>query len=242
VRARGVLAQARAEIALGLRRGESLVVTIGIPVGVLLFFGKVQTVSVVGDPLTFLVPGVLALAVMSSAMVSLGIATGFDRRYGVLKRLGSTPLTRSGLLTAKTLYVLAIETIQLSVLIVVALLLGWRTGGGVPLAFLFLLIGTIAFAGLGLLLAGTLRAEANLALANGLYLALLFLGGMAYPLTRLPSAVRSFAELLPAAALAESVRGALHSPMDVPVKSVVVLVVWAILLPVLAAKLFRWEE
>jgi len=209
---------------------------------VLLFFGKVQTVSVVGDPLTFLVPGVLALAVMSSAMVSLGIATGFDRRYGVLKRLGSTPLTRSGLLTAKTLYVLAIETIQLSVLIVVALLLGWRTGGGVPLAFLFLLIGTIAFAGLGLLLAGTLRAEANLALANGLYLALLFLGGMAYPLTRLPSAVRSFAELLPAAALAESVRGALHSPMDVPVKSVVVLVVWAILLPVLAAKLFRWEE
>ncbi len=242
MRARGVLAQARAEVALGLRRGESLVVTIGIPVGVLLFFGKVQTVSVVGDPLTFLVPGVLALAVMSSAMVSLGIATGFDRRYGVLKRLGSTPLTRSGLLVAKTLYVLAIETIQLSVLIAVALLLGWQTGGGVPLAFLFLLIGTIAFAGLGLLLAGTLRAEANLALANGLYLALLFLGGMAYPLTRLPSAVRSFAELLPAAALAESVRGALHSPVDVPVKSVVVLVVWAILLPVLAAKLFRWEE
>lgn len=242
MRARGVLAQARAEVALGLRRGESLVVTIGIPVGVLLFFGKVQTVSVVGDPLTFLVPGVLALAVMSSAMVSLGIATGFDRRYGVLKRLGSTPLTRSGLLVAKTLYVLAIETIQLSVLIAVAFLLGWQTGGGVPLAFLFLLIGTIAFAGLGLLLAGTLRAEANLALANGLYLALLFLGGMAYPLTRLPSAVRSFAELLPAAALAESVRGALNSPMDVPVKSVVVLVVWAILLPVLAAKLFRWEE
>ena len=240
--ARGVLAQARAELALGLRRGESLVVTIGIPVGVLLFFGKVQTVSVDGDPLTFLVPGVLALAVMSSAMVSLGIATGFDRRYGVLKRLGSTPLTRSGLLVAKTLYVLAIETIQLSALIAVALLLGWQTGGGVPLAFLFLLIGTIANAGLGLLLAGTLRAEANLALANGLYLALLFLGGMAYPLTRLPSAVRSFAELLPAAALAESVRGALNSPMDVPVKSVVVLVVWAILLPVLAAKLFRWEE
>lgn len=242
MKARGVLAQARAETALGFRRGESLVVTIGIPVGVLLFFGRVQTVAVDGDPLDFLVPGVLALAVMSSAMVSLGIATGFDRRYGVLKRLGSTPLTRSGLLAAKTLYVLAIETIQLSVLIGVALLLGWRTGGGIPLAFLFLLIGTIAFAGLGLLLAGTLRAEANLAVANGLYLALLFLGGMAYPLTKLPSAIRSLAELLPAAALAESVRGALDSPIDVPVKSVVVLVVWAILLPVLAAKLFRWEE
>lgn len=240
--ARGVFAQARAETTLGLRRGESLVVTIGIPVGVLLFFGKVQTVAVVGDPLNFLVPGVLALAVMSSAMVSLGIATGFDRRYGVLKRLGSTPLTRSGLLAAKTLYVLAIETIQLTVLIGAALLLGWRSGGGLPLAFLFLLVGTVAFAGLGLLLAGTLRAEANLALANGLYLALLFLGGMAYPLTKLPNAVRAFAELLPAAALAESVRGALHSPMNVHAKSVVVLIFWAIVLPFLAARFFRWEE
>ena len=81
-----------------------------------------------------------------------------------------------------------------------------------------------------------------MAVANGLYLALLFLGGMAYPLTRLPNIVRSFAELLPAAALAESVRGALSSPMNIPAKSVIVLIIWAIVLPVAAAKLFRWEE
>jgi ABC-2 type transport system permease protein len=217
-------------------------VTIGIPVGVLLFFGKVQTPSVQGDPLDFLVPGVLALAVMSSAMVSLGIATGFDRRFGVLKRLGSTPLTRGGLLAAKTLYVLAIEAIQLGVLLTVAAGLGWRPGGSVPLALLALLVGSVAFAGLGLLLAGTLRAEANLALANGLYLVLLFLGGMAYPLSRLPEAVQAVARLLPAAALAETVRGALADPIDVPVGSVIVLVVWAVVLPIVAARCFRWEE
>ena len=93
-----------------------------------------------------LVPGVLALAVMSSAMVSLGIGTGFDRRFGVLKRLGSTPLGRPGLLVAKTLYVLAIEVIQIAVLLAVAVAIGWEPSGGLPLAVVFLLVGTIAFA------------------------------------------------------------------------------------------------
>jgi ABC-2 type transport system permease protein len=239
---RAVLAQARSETMLGLRRGESLVVTIGIPVGVLLFFGKVSQPTVDGDPLAFLVPGVLALAVLSSAMVSLGIGTGFDRRFGVLKRLGSTPLGRPGLLVAKTIYVLAIEVIQIAVLLAVAVAIGWEPSGGLPLAVVFLLIGTIAFAGLGMLMAGTLRAEANLALANGLYLVLLFLGGMAYPLTRLPDAVRTVAEFLPAAALAESVRGALDAPMHVPLHAVLVLLAWAVVLPILAARFFRWEE
>jgi ABC-2 type transport system permease protein len=179
---------------------------------------------------------------MSSAMVSLGIGTGFDRRFGVLKRLGSTPLGRPGLLVAKTLYVLAIEVIQIAVLLAVAVAIGWEPSGGLPLAVVFLLVGTIAFAGLGMLMAGTLRAEANLALANGLYLVLLFLGGMAYPLTRLPDAVRTVAELLPAAALAECVRGALEAPMHVRLHAVLVLLAWAVVLPVLAARFFRWEE
>src|SRR6058998_3445875 len=110
---RAVLAQSKVEAILTLRRGESLIVTLGIPVGILIFFGNVDLVDTgYRDPLDFLVPGVLALAVMSTAMVSLGIATGFERRYGVLKRLGSTPLGRSGLLTAKTLTVVTVELVQ----------------------------------------------------------------------------------------------------------------------------------
>ena len=140
-------------------------------------------------------PGVLALAVMSSAMVSLGIATGYERRYGVLKRLGSTPLSRAGLLTAKTLNVLALEVVQAIVIVLTGIALGWeRDRRRWSLAVVLLLVGTVAFAGIGMLLAGTLRAEANLAVANGLFLVLLFLGGMAYPLDKLPDALETFAK------------------------------------------------
>lgn len=238
-----VAAQTRIELAMTLRRGESLLVTLVIPIGILVFFTKVDAVKVTtGAPIDFLVPGVLALAVMSTAMVSLGIATGFERRYGVLKRLGSTPLSRAGLLTAKTTNVLIVEVLQAALIIVVGIALGWEPTGGILAAIVLLLVGTVAFAGIGMLMAGTLRAEANLAAANGLFLLLLFLGGMAYPLTKLPGALEVVAKALPAAALAECVRGVLDSPAHLPTGELFVLLVWAVGAPLLAARFFRWEE
>jgi ABC-2 type transport system permease protein len=239
---RGVGAQVEVETKLTLRRGESLIVTLGIPVGILVFFGNVDLVDTgYRDPLDFLVPGVLALAVMSTAMVSLGIATGFERRYGVLKRLGSTPLGRSGLLTAKTLTVVTVELIQAVIIVVAGLLLGWSPGGGILEAIAVMMIGTVAFAGLGLFMAGTLRAEATLAVANGGYLLLLVLGGMAYPLAKLPLALQDVARVLPAAPLAECLRGALTGA-GIPGARLSILIGWAVLAPVLAARSFRWEE
>jgi ABC-2 type transport system permease protein len=239
---RGVGAQVEVETKLTLRRGESLIVTLGIPVGILIFFGNVNLVDTgYRDPLDFLVPGVLALAVMSTAMVSLGIATGFERRYGVLKRLGSTPLGRSGLLTAKTLTVVTVEVFQAAVILIAALLLGWSPAGGIPAAVLVMIVGTIAFSGLGLLMAGTLRAEATLAVANGGYLLLLVLGGMAYPLSKLPLALQDVARVLPAAALAECLRGALTGT-GIPGARLSILIGWAVVAPLLAARSFRWEE
>ena len=240
---RGVLAQTRVELTLTLRRGESLLVSLFIPIGILVFFAKVDTVKTTyRHPVVFLVPGVLALAVLSTAMVSLGIATGYERRYGVLKRLGSTPLSGGGLLAAKTLNVLVIEAGQAVVIIGTGLALGWKLHGGFALALLFLLLGTVAFAGVGLLMAGTLQAEVNLAGANGLFLVLMFLGGMAYPLDKLPNVLEEVAKVLPAAALSESVRGALAPHAHVPSWSVIVLLIWAIGAPLLAARYFRWEE
>jgi ABC-2 type transport system permease protein len=238
-----VAAQTRAELLLLVRRGENLVVTMLIPLGVLVFFTKLDAVNTDGRPVQFLVPGVLALAVMATAMVSLGIATGYERRYGVLKRLGSTPLGRPGVLAAKTLTVLGIEAAQATVILVTAALLGWRIpGGGIVAAVPVVVAGTVAFAGIGLLMAGTLRAEATLGLANGLFLALLFLGGMAYPLDRLPRALESLATLLPAAALSTSLRSALDPGTGWSVSAVVVLGVWTVAAPLLAARRFRWEE
>jgi ABC-2 type transport system permease protein len=238
-----VLAQARAETVLQLRRGESMMVTLAIPLGILVFFAKVDTLVVTdyADPLDFLVPGVLALSVMATAMVSLGIATGFERRYGVLKRLGSTPLSRRGLITAKTATVLGLEAVQVMLVVATGIALGWDVPAALVPALGLLLLGTVAFAGIGMLMAGTLRAEANLAAANGLFLVLLFLGGIAYPLAKLPAPLEAAARLLPAAALSETVRAVLTADAF-PAGELAVLLAWAVAAPLLATRYFRWEE
>ena len=240
---KALLAQTRAELRMTLRRGESLLLALGIPVLLLGFFSLVEVLPTERrgqEPVDFLVPGVLALAVMSTAMVSLGIATGFERQYGVLKRLGTTPLGRPRLLAAKTLSVVAIELLQLVVLLFMALLLGWSPEGSVLVALAGALLATSAFAGLGLLMAGTLRAEVTLAAANGLYIVLLLLGGMVVPLSRLPAVVRGLARLLPAAALSDVLHAALDATA-VPGQAWAVLTFWAVAAPVAAARWFRWE-
>jgi ABC-2 type transport system permease protein len=237
-------AQTKTEITMTLRRGESVLLTVAIPVGLLVFFALVHVLpdqKTTKDAVTFLAPGILALAVMSTAMVSLGIATGFERQYGVLKRLGSTPLGRPALLSAKTGAVVVIEALQVAVLVAVALLLGWQPHGNAGLAVAAVLLATVAFSGLGLLMAGALRAEVTLAAANGLYLVLLLLGGMVFSLDKLPRTLRSVARALPAAALSDALHGALTSGATVPTRAWVVLGAWAALAPLAAALTFRWE-
>ncbi len=241
---RALVAQARAEVAMTLRRGESILLAVGIPVLLLVFFSVVKVLP--KDPaarneVSFLAPGILALAVMSTAMVSLGIATGFERSYGVLKRLGTTPLSRPALLAAKTVAIVVVEAAQIVVLVPVGVALGWSPKGGGLVALAAVALGTIAFAGLGLLMAGTLRAEVTLAAANGLYLALLLLGGMVVPLAKLPGALRAVARVLPSGALSDALHSALGTGAGVPGRAWVVLVVWAVLAPAAAAATFRWE-
>lgn len=237
-----LVAQARTELTLTLRRGESVLLTLGIPVLLLVFFSQVDVLPTgVDEPIDFLAPGVIALAIMSTSMVNIAIATGFERQYGVLKRLGSTPLGRPRLLAAKTTSVIAIEVVQLAVLVPLSLLLGWDPDATWAPFLTVAALGTVAFAGLGLLMAGTLRAELTLALANGLYLVLLLLGGMIIPLSELPGPLEAFAKLLPAAALAAGVDGTLTAGASVPGWAWATLTVWAIATPVAAALTFRWE-
>jgi ABC-2 type transport system permease protein len=247
MRARPLLAQTGAEIYMTLRRGETLLLTLGIPIVFLLFFSEVSVVSTpTVKPVDFFVPGILSLAVMSTAMVSLGIATGFERGYGVLKRLGTTPLGRPRLLGAKIITIIAVELVQAAVLLPVGLGLGWNPGGSGATAVVAgaigaILLGSAAFAGIGLLMAGTLRAEVNLAAANGLYLVLLLLGGMIVPISKLPSGLATFAKLLPAEALSAALHATLGTGSAVPLESWVVLAVWAVSAPLAAASTFNWE-
>lgn len=236
--------QLRAELTVVLRNGEQLLLTLIIPVLLLVFFSTVDVLPTgdVREPIDFLTPGVLALAVMSSAMVSLGIATGFERGYKVLKRLGATPLGRPRWLAAKITTVIVVQMIQLVVLVPVALVLGWDAGSARwLLAVGAVITGTIAFGGVGLFIAGRLRAEINLAAQNGLYLVLLLLGGMVIPFDELPEPLAAVAKCLPSGALADVLRDALVGGADRPGTSWIVLGVWAVVAPALTALTFRWE-
>jgi ABC-2 type transport system permease protein len=231
------------ELRLTARRGENVLVTIVIPAVVLVFFASVHlTPSGVSDPLDFLVPGALTLAIIASSLVNLGIATAYERNYGVLKRLGGSPLTRSGLMTAKVATVVVVELLQCALLLAIAVGLGWRIGPGASFAWFTaaFALGTLAFAGLGLLLAGTLRAEATLAVTNAAFIACLLLGGIVVPLDQLPDPVAAIAGLLPAAALSDTFRYALGTGEDVA-RAIAILAVWAIGAVVLTARTFRWE-
>jgi ABC-2 type transport system permease protein len=240
------LSQLRIELRLGFRQGEQMLVRLVIPLLILVFFSSVHILpsGTADEPIDFLAPAVLALAVMSTAMVSLGIGTGFERHYGVLKRLGASPLGRGRWIAAKIASVLVTEVVQWSVLIVAALLLGWSPpAAGWAAAVLGALLGTAAFGGLGLLMAGTLPGVATLAAANGLYIVLLLTGGMMIPLSDLPSGLASAAKLLPAAPLAEVITGSLGGTSHgVGAWAWVSLTAWAIAAPIAAAVWFRWSD
>ena len=233
------------ELRLAARRGENLLITFVIPAGVLLVFSAFDTSggTGAGQPVDRMLPGSIALAIIASSMVSLAITTGYERSYGVLKRLGGSPAGTSVLVGAKTGSVVLVEIFQVVLLVAIAAgILGWTAGAGasLPLVAAGLLLGTVAFAGLGLLIAGTLRAEATLALVNLLFLVSLVLGGIVIPLDRLPPAVASIAQGLPPAALTQVLTVGLGGPGDAT-EPLVILAGWAVVLAILAARRFRWD-
>jgi ABC-2 type transport system permease protein len=240
---RQILAQTQVELLLTLRRGESVLITLIVPVLLLIFFASLNIVPATnGHAINFLLPGMLALAVMATGMVSLGIATAYERYYGVLKRLGGSPLPRSGLIIAKVISVLALELIQTVILVgVAAVFYGWRPAGTPLLALLVMVLGTVTFAALGLAMAGALRAEVTLAGANGLYLIFLLLGGGILPLEHLPGPLAAVAQLLPAAALTEALRAAMTDGAAFPGFALLVLAAWAGVILLVAIRTFQWE-
>ncbi|UNO42723.1 ABC transporter permease [Streptomyces sp. MST-110588] len=243
-----IRAQTALETRMLLRNGEQLLLTVVIPTLLLVLFSAVDIVSVPtgtaggkGAAVDFMAPGILALAVMSTAFTGQAIATGFERRYGVLKRLGASPLPRWALMTAKTCSVLVTEVLQIALLTAVALALGWSPHGSPASVAALLLLGTAAFSGLGLLMAGTLKAEVTLAAANLVFLLLLVGGGVVVPLEKFPHAAQQVLQFLPIAALSDGLRDVLQHGAGRPWGDLGTLAVWAVLGLGAAAKWFRWE-
>ena len=246
--ARAIAAMTAMELRLVLRRGENLFATIVIPTLVLVLFSSISILPTgTGRPVDFLLPGSIALGIIATSLVSLGITTAYDRSYGVLKRLGGSPLSRAELIVARLLTVLVVEAVQIALLVGTATVaLGWTVGpsGGSPILLaLAVVLGTVAFAGIGLLLAGTLRAETVLAVANVLFLGFLVVGGVIVPIDQLPGPLPAVAAALPAAPLSDVLRTALGTAAagtDMG-SSVALLTAWAAVASGLAAATFRWE-
>ncbi|GAA3689312.1 ABC transporter permease [Arthrobacter ginkgonis] len=225
-----------------LRNGEQLVLAVVLPVMAL--FGLVFTDLIDGvadSRIDAAAPGVLALCVMSTAFTGQGIATGFDRRYGVLRFLSTTPLGRAGLVFGKAIAVVAVLMVQLVVVGGTALAMGWRPDpAGIPLGLFLLLLGAAAFTALGLWIAGTVRPEATLAITNLVWVLLAAAGGILIPGTRLPGAMQSVVDLLPSAALGDALRAALiEGRLDGA--ALVILLVWALLAGFAATRWFKWN-
>ena len=238
-------AQTRAEVRMNIRRGETLLLTIGIPVLLLVFFSLTHvTTSPTPQRIDFIAPGILALAVLSTSLVALSIATGFERSFGVLRRLHVTPLGQRRLIGAKISGVLVTEAIQVVVLTLVALALKWHPHGGGRgglEVFALLILGSAGCAGIGLLFAGRLRAEVNLAASNGLYLVLLLMSGIVVPVTSLPNFVQKIAVGLPSGALADGLHRVLGQGINPSGADWLSLAIWAVLAPLLAARTFRFD-
>lgn len=233
------------ELRLLSRNGEQLLLTLIIPLVLLILGARADKIVDLGPgrPIDIITPGILALAVLSTSFTSLAIATGFERRYGVIKRLGASPLPRWGLLVGKIGAIAIIEVIQLAILSVVGLLLGWEPSGGliaIAEALLLVVLGTAAFGSLGLLIAGIMRAEATLAVANLVYVLLLVGGGLIVPLSRYPEAASHALQLLPSGALGQGLRDVFTGDGLSPF-SVVVLIMWAVCCGLGVSRTFKWE-
>ncbi|EHN09897.1 ABC-type multidrug transport system permease component [Patulibacter medicamentivorans] len=237
---RMLLAQTRMELTLIVRNGEQVLLNLIVPLGLLIVCTKIPFIEVGGERADFFVPGVLALAVMSAAFTGQAIATGFDRQYGVLKRLGATALPRTVLLGAKTAAVLVVELLQIALLCGAGIALGWHPHGDPFSVAVLIAVGTAAFCGMAFLMAGLLRAMTTLALANILWFLLLIFGGIAFPLSDLGGAADVF-ELLPSGALSNGLRMVLETGEVAPVHDVLILGGWAVVTLVAAAATFRWE-
>ncbi|KUG57852.1 ABC transporter permease [Nesterenkonia jeotgali] len=237
---RRVLAHGLYETRNVLRNGEQLLVSLILPLLVLFGAHRLELITSAGTPsIDVITPGVLALAVMASAFTGQGIATGFERQYGVLAYLATTPLGATGLILGKAIAVLAVVAVQVLVIGAAGLILGWSPD---PVGLVWLgvvvVLGATAFTALGLLLAGTVRAEATLALTNVIWVLLGAAGGSVFPLNH--DDAGALLLLLPSAALGEGLRSASFDG-SFPVLEALILAGWAALAVLAARRWFNWR-
>lgn len=233
-----IRAHARWELRLLLRNGEQLLLMFVVPVLLLFALGR-SGLSTNG--INAAVPTVLAVSIMATCFTSLAIGTGFERRSGALRYLGTTPLTRLDLISGKFLATAALTAMSAAVVVVLGLAMSWHPIlTGLFSAVLVALLAAAAWVSWAMVLAGVLRAEAVLAIANGLFLLFIMFGGVAIATSQMPGPIGHVIDLLPSAALANGLRESLETGAF-PAMAIAVLAVWTVVGVLLARRSFRWE-
>ncbi len=235
-----IIALTRTDLQVAARDGEQLLLTLGLPILLLVFFSKVDIVPTGdGEPVDFLTPGIISLALLSVAFVRLAIGLGFDRGFGAIKRLAITPLRVNEFLASKLATTVVLFGVQLILLIAIALAIGWRPQVSITIPVVIML-GLVAFVGLAFVVASIVEGLTSLALANALYIILLLLSGLVFELERMPGWLHAVVKLLPSTALAELLRSGFSGTSGAG-WAWTCLTLWALGTPVLASRLFRWE-
>ncbi len=243
-----MIAQAGFELRLLLRNGEQLLLTVMIPLALLVAVTLVPAVPLDAAAGSARVPealgGVLAVAIIASAFTSLAISVGFDRRSGALVMLATTPLSRQAILGARAIATMAMVAIQVVLLLVTALVLGWQPTARALALPVWAILGTAAFAALGFALAGAVRAEATLAVANAAFLVLVAVGGTTFPASDLPGPLATLVSALPSSGLADLLRWSTGAGggdgLALAVDAALVLA-WGAAGALVAVRTFRWR-
>jgi ABC-2 type transport system permease protein len=236
-----VRAQTGFELRLLARNGEQLLLALVIPIAALVGLTATTVIALPAPRVATVVPGIWALAIMSTGFTSLAISSAFDRRYAVTKRLIGSGVPRRVLLAGKALAIAGVGALQIVILGLIGVALGWRPHGNPGWALLLIVLGWAAFTGLGLLLGGTLKAEVVLGLANLIWLLFVVLGGVVVPLTSGPGWLAAVGQATPAGALSSALRSVLTDGAAPGTGPVLVLAGWSLVGWAATLQWFKWQ-
>ena len=225
----------KSDLKIALRRSESLLVTVVVPI-----FALISASQTDGGVKKYL-PFVILLTVMGTSLLSIGISTGFDRRYRVLVRLGTTPLGKLGTVLSKILYVFVLETVLLLIVSGVGVAIGFRPDIKSLLIFPLCWLASISFTSIALIIASNLKAETNLGVQNLVYFLFIIGGSLAFVSKSSNKVVHDLTRLIPSTALHSLLRYTTGLE-SFSLISFISLIVLACLLSFIAIKTFKFDE